>query len=374
MYSLDINIFWLGLMSGAYFVTYTIMQIPSGIFYDNYKVKEVIIFPLIICTLGGFLFSITPNVYIGALARLIMGFGAAFAFVGALVVASEVFEEKYFSLMAGITQTFVAIGAIMGEAPLVPLLENFGWRMTIVIMSTGGVLIVFAILFFMKLPQKNKSKVRLFDIKKGLKKISKSSQSWIIAAYACLLWAPMTAVASLYGPDFFKAYFNYSIEIAAMLTTAMWVGVAVGAPLFGFLATKIFNNKFWLITAALIGALSFSIILYIPITSLIILTIAVFFAGVGCGGQALSFVLVKDNNEDENSATAMGFNNTAVVVSGFIFQPLVGYVIKYNSGMYGNVNEVLQYSASSYLAGMNVILGCYIIAAFISIFLIKDKS
>ena len=128
MQSLNINIFWLGAASGAYFITYTLMQIPAGLFYDRYPTRQVIIIPLIICVLGGFLFASATNFYIAAFARILVGFGSAFAFIGVFMMASQVFNQKYFTFIVGVTQMLAALGAMCGALPLVPLIEHFGWR------------------------------------------------------------------------------------------------------------------------------------------------------------------------------------------------------------------------------------------------------
>ncbi|MDA0911486.1 MAG: MFS transporter, partial [Proteobacteria bacterium] len=81
MISLHIDIFWLGVTSGAYFITYTLMQIPAGLIYDRFSARNVIMLPLLICVIGGFLFGLAPNFYLAACARIFMGFGSAFAFI-----------------------------------------------------------------------------------------------------------------------------------------------------------------------------------------------------------------------------------------------------------------------------------------------------
>ena len=152
MRSLDIDIFWLGMTSGAYFITYTLMQIPAGLIYDRFSVRNGILLPLLACIIGGFLFAIAPNFYLATCARIFMGCGSAFAFIGVLVVASHVFPERYFSFSAGIAQMLAAMGAMCGTIPLIPLTENFGWRITMFIMSSFGVFLFIIMCFFLKLP------------------------------------------------------------------------------------------------------------------------------------------------------------------------------------------------------------------------------
>ena len=118
--SLQISVAGLGFMSGFYFYTYTLMQIPAGLLFDRFQVRWVIVVPLLVCASGALVFSYATGIGSGSLGRLLMGMGSAFAFIAVLVVAGDLFEGKYFALLAGITQMLAAFGALLGEAPLLP--------------------------------------------------------------------------------------------------------------------------------------------------------------------------------------------------------------------------------------------------------------
>ncbi len=370
MQSLHIDVFWLGVTSGAYFITYTLMQIPAGLFYDRFSARSVIMLPLAICIVGGFLFALAPNFYFATFARIFMGFGSAFAFIGVLVVASHVFSKRYFTLIAGVTQMLAALGAMCGALPLLPLIEHFGWRETMMIVTSFGVVLIVLMFFFLKLPHKHLSKTP-DKTHFAFLSVAKKPQTWAIAFYACLLWMPMAVVASLYGVPFVESYFHLPFSSAASIVTFMWIGIAIGSPLFGFIADKTNRIHLTLSLCALLGAFSFAAIMLIPKHSFATLIVLFLLAGAACAGQALSFSLVSRNNKIEHRATAIGFNNMAVVISGFIFQPLVGYVIR--SSESANVSNYL-YSAHSYYNGMLIVLTGYILAALGAVFLIRQTT
>lgn len=371
MSSLHIDIFWLGVTSGAYFITYTLMQIPAGLIYDRFSARNVIMLPLLICVIGGFLFGLAPNFYLAACARIFMGFGSAFAFIGVLVVASHVFSKRYFTLIAGITQMLAALGAMCGALPLIPLIDHFGWRATMMIISSFGLILLIIMFFYLKLPNKHLTTKPVTSSWLAFKSVARQSQTWMIAIYACLLWIPMAVVASLYGIPFVEQYFNVPFSTAATIVTFMWIGIAVGSPLFGFLADKMGRIKRVLILCAVIGTVAFGLITLVPINSVTLLVILFFAAGAACAGQALSFSLVSRNNKLEHRATAIGFNNMAVVISGFIFQPFVGYVIRASQSQ-PTTNYL--YDGSSYHNGMMVVLLSYFIATVAVILFIKQKA
>lgn len=372
MNSLHIDVFWLGVTSGAYFITYTLMQIPAGLIYDRFSARSVIMFPLLICVIGGVLFGLAPNFYLAACARIFMGFGSAFAFIGVLVVASHVFSKRYFTLIAGITQMLAALGAMCGALPLIPLIDHFGWRATMMIISSFGSLLLIAMFYYLNLPKQHLNNKPTTNSWFAFKSVACQAQTWAIAIYACLLWMPMAVVASLYGIPFIEQYFNVSFSVAATIITSMWIGIAIGSPLFGYIADKTQQIKRVLILCALIGTIAFGLITLTPVNSGVTTLIILFFAaGAACAGQALSFSLVLCNNKLEHRATAIGFNNMAVVISGVIFQPFIGLIIR--SSQVAPTQHYF-YDGSSYHNGMIVVLLGYIIATKAVIFLIKTPE
>lgn len=366
MRDLHIGTFALGLMSGFYFYTYTGMQIPSGILFDRFKPKNLIIISLTVCSLGAITFGLINNYYFGCLARLLMGFGSAFAFISVLVVASDLFPKKYFALLTGITQMLAAVGAMSGQLPISFVVHAIGWHLTMILLGIFGLLLAAAVWMLLNYQKsiKELSKINwLSDIKSDLKTILGQSQTWFIALYACLLWAPMSGFASLWGVPFLVHFNNISTNEAALLSSMMWLGLAVGSPLLGLL-TNVLNNKIislWL--SALVGGVFFTLIIEFKLPAWI-LGVGLFMTGAACSGQALSFVIVRNNNSKKVKATAIAFNNMAVVISGAIFQPMIGKLIEFYQ-QHGYPNY--------YQMGCYVILFAYIIALLLSIFFIREN-
>jgi len=371
MRDLNIGAFALGLMSGFYFYTYTLMQIPSGLLFDKYKPRTIISFSILICALGSFIFGFATNYYFGCIARLLTGFGSAFAFVSVLVVASDLFHNKYFALLTGITQMLAAFGAMLGQMPVSMLVNTFGWRHTMFLLALIGVVLTILVWLLMNYEKQGQMQCHFSKepkITASLKTVIQSPQTWMIALYACLLWAPMSGFASLWGVQFLTKADHLTANAAAFYCSFMWLGLALASPLLGLLANALNSKRMPLILSALLGAISFACILELPLSGLI-LGILLACAGASCSGQALSFALVRDNNAYSIKGTAIAFNNMAVVISGAIVQPLIGHLISDST-----LDSVKNYALADYKKGLMVILIAYIAATFTSIFLIKENK
>jgi len=159
-----------------------------------------------------------------------------------------------------------------------------------------------------------------------------------------------------------------------MIVMLMWVGLAISSPIVGAWSDRIQRRKLPLIVCALIGLLSFTLVLLPIQLPLILLGVMVFLAGAACAGQALSFALVRSKNSTKNLSAAIGFNNMAVVISGAIFQPLIGKIVDVHSSGALNTDGTKIYVASDYRSGLVMLFFVYAIGLFVSLFFIKEKS
>jgi MFS family permease len=363
MSDLHIGSFGLGIMSSVYFYSYTAMQLPSGLLFDRYNPRIIITLSILVCALGTLLFAFANNIYIGSLARLLMGLGSAFAFVSVLVVTADLFKSKYFATITGITQMLAAIGAMTGQMPISALLTFVGWRNTLLILFIIGLVLTVVAWKLLKYDRNNQpthAQYHYSFIKENLKTILSQSQTWYIALYACLLWAPMSSFASLWGVPFLTKVINLDQTTAALLCSLMWLGLALASPLLGMLATGMRKNNFPLALSALIGMIAFGLILKFDFSPAI-LGFLLFLAGAACAGQALSFAVVNENNPPAVRATAIAFNNMAVVISGALFQPLIGKLIELNESEIHFKNVLL------------IVWFSYAIAFLVAVFFIKES-
>lgn len=374
MFDFNTNALGLGIMSGFFYYTYTLMQIPAGLLYDRFNVRIVLTVPVILCALGALLFSMADSIFLGSLGRLLMGAGGAFAFIGVLVVISDLFSVKYFPFFVGLTQLLAALGAMFGGLPLIPFIEQYGWRTTLGSIAIIGFVLAGFIGWIAHYQRKSNSEgVKHMGIVHSLKLIVTNSQTWVVAIYACVLWAPMAAFAALWGIPFLENVYGLTNGQAAFLNSLMWVGLACGSPLLGWWSSAISRRRLPLLVAALVGLVAFSFIISGIQLSVWAIGLLIFLAGAACAGQAISFSVIKDINSPKTMAAAIGFNNMAVVVSGAIFQPLIGKLIQ-NHYTGEIANGIPLYSGTDYQFGLAIIALCYAVGVFMCLFFVRESG
>jgi len=371
MQDLHLDSFYLGLMSGLYFYTYTLMQIPAGLLFDRFNIRYVIILPLLICSLGVYLFSISGGLWSASFARLLMGGGSAFAFIAVLVIASEVFPRQYFATLAGITQMLAAFGAMSSELVLTPFINFLGWRQATQVIALAGIALALFIWIFVRYRRANIVGENTHSYRESLQRVILKKQTWLIASYAFLLWAPMAAFASLWGVPYLTHAYSLSNIKAAEAVSLMWLGIAFASPLLGLWSDRCQSRTIPLTVSALVGLISFLVIIFAFTDSKMILITMLLLAGGACSGQALTFAVIKDISQKSELASAIGFNNMAVVVAGAIFQPLTGWLIHFHSAK-PQITPYTILTTSDYRFGLIVILLCYLFGLILSSFFIKE--
>lgn len=360
----------LGFLSGVYFFSYTLMQIPSGLLFDRLSAKWLIASACLLCAIGALFFGLTEEILYASLGRLLMGFGSSFAFVGVLVVAARWFYPSWFAFMAGATQLLAGAGALVGAYPLAHAVNYYGWRASIIALGFLGIVLSFLCLIFIKdHPQKEKTieHAKGLSVLESMKVLVAEKQNIYGAIYSFLTWGPVLVFAGLWGVPFFVEKYHVTNMESALFISWIWIGVAVTSPIHGVISNWIKRRKVVLIISSIIGFMSSLMIIYGPQLSNFIVCFLLFLFGLACASQILAFALIKENNRPSVIGTGMGFNNMAVVLGGAILQPLVGFLMNKVGA-----NSEGTYSLFSYAFSLAIVPLCFLLAAFISIFFIKE--
>ena len=352
------------------------MQLPVGLMFDRIGARAIIPLAILGCAVGAYFFGNTETAFWAAVGRFLVGLGSAFAFTGVLVVAALWFRPHRFALLVGLAQLFAAFGAMGGAYPIAVLLELTSWRMIIVGLSIIGVVLAAVAWLVIRDHPKEKIASDVFHnprIKESLLRVFANPQSWWIGLYAFASWAPMAFFAALWGTPFLKVRFSVSNQLAASSLSFIWLGLALTSPIIGWLSDKIGKRGILMLICSIVGIFSSLIVIYIPSLPFWTSYIWMFLMGCASAGQILSFAVIKDINPPTGIATAIGFNNMAVVLGGAIFQPLVGYILKWSwdGSLLGNTPF---YSNYDYAIALVIVPLCYLVCSATSALFIQETN
>lgn len=340
MRDFSINASAWGVIVGFYYWAYSGMQLPLGISMDRWGPRRIIAAAGFLCGLACFLFASTSHVYILGMARFMMGMGAACGFLGTLKLGSLWFSPLKFPRVIATTMVFGTLGANMGLTGLGYLVINVSWQGAMLILAVCGLLIGGIILFFVKDSPKSKWERRADRLRavkkskedhlfKGLFRVIKKPQAWLIATYGMLMYVPLTLIGEAWGGPFLTSLYGNE-QLALSVVGTMFIGAAVGSPVFTYLSNYMISRRFPMMVGA-IGALAiYLIILYLPGIPVFFMYGLLFGAGFCYTAKTLSFASMCEIMPRNESGVTIGFANMVVMTSGIIFHPIIGYLLNKN--------------------------------------------
>lgn len=366
----------LSILFSGFFYGYALMQIPAGMLCDKFGARRLLSGGLAVCAFATFLFGLTTYFPIAVISRIIMGLTASVAYLGAILVGAHWLGSQRFAMYAGLVQVLGCIGAIIGSVPVAHLTEAYGWQKTTDFIAIVAMLL--AILNWIVIRDKRKAAELVQDTKIVPKEnrfyigeVFKRPQSWWIALFGFAIWGPVALFATSWGGLFLMSSRHFTNVEAASLISLMWIGIAVGGPIFGWWTNFIKRRRLPIIAAALLGLIAVSLILYVPALSRIVLAICLFLLGAACSSQAIAFGLVIDNNRPEAVGTASGLTNTGIVSAGVVLQPFIGLLLdEFWDGQ--TIGGAPIYSFHAYQIALTMLPALFVLALIVGGFVVKE--
>lgn len=360
----------LGILSGMYYYSYAAMQLPGGVLMDYFGPQRLLTLATIICAVSTIAFGLTENFLIACLARLMIGFGSAFAAVGSMKLAANWFPASYFAFLTGMMVTIGMLGAIGGEAPLALMIDQFGWRESMVIMGFIGMLLAVLLFFFAKDSPENSPVHKLGDAKEeallpSLMALIKNQQLWLVAIYGGLMYMATPVFCGLWGVPFLMFKMDIPKALAANYVSLVFVGWAIASPLWGSFSNRIGLRKPPLYFASVGALITLSLCIYAPIHSHLLMQILLLSFGIFSAGFLPAFAIAKELCNKRYVATGLSFMNMMNMIGIALVQPIIGYILD-ELWQGGLVNKVRIYPLEAY----NIALAILPIGIVISLLII----
>lgn len=367
----------MGMMSACYYYAYAIMQLPAGTLVDRFGPKRLVLCGITLVVVGTLWFSNIDSVIAGSIARFLIGAGSAFAFVCTLQFIILWFPQTRFAQLAGATNFMGYMGATLGEVPLAIAVHHFGWRKTALITTTFGIILFIFIAIIIKdkpVPHrkstKHPHKQKLPNVFTGLKAVLSHRRNWFNGIYCGLVVGPTSAFAALWGIKFLTNVDHVTQKAAAGALSTIFLGVAIGSPIFGWLSDRMQKRQTFLSMAAFGGIICTSAIIFANQLSLPVLyTVSIGF-GFFQSAHVLCFANAKDDNHRHFSGTAISFINMALIIGGAVLQPTIGVLLDWLNK--SQTTHHTFYSAASFHTALLILPVCQLIAFAIATLFLQD--
>ena len=345
----------LGNLSAAYFYGYAGMQVPIGVLLDRFGPRRLITISTLFCAGGCVLFAIGDTLATVTAGRFLIGASAALSLVGAMAVAGQWFSPDRFAMFSGLAMAMGMAGGVLGQAPLRVAVEATDWRTTTLLLAAGGVALSFAAWACVR--DKWRGSGGIGAAFAGLGVVARHPQTWLIALAGLGTSSPLLGFAGLWGVPFLETAYGLPRTLAATLTSMLFVGWGIGAPLIGWLSDHIGRRRPPMLVGLVLEILVLVVLIYVPGLPVFVLGGLCFLIGFFGSSQIVCFALVKENHPAGLSGTAIGFVNSMVTGAGALFQPLVGLLLDM-AWAGATVHGARLYDAAAYRMALASLVAC----------------
>jgi sugar phosphate permease len=364
----------LGVLVSCYLYAYVVLQVPCGVMVDALGARRIITTSAALCTTGAFMFATGDSLIWAQIGRFLIGAGSACAFISCLKVVAEWFSPVRFALMLGMTNMMGTLGGTFGGPPLAWMVNHMGgWRQATMILAYAGVVMtLFSWVMVRDHPRSHMPhQGHEIPLRKSLALLLKNPQVWLIAVFGSLMWLPIAAFAELWGVPYLMHTYSIDNEYASFATVMIFVGFAIGGALAAWVSEKLKSRIRTMKISSVFLTLIFSAIVFGPAIPLPLMFALLFVGGVCNGGQVLVFACVKEILPRRISGTALGFTNAVVMMSGVIFQPLLGELLDLCWDGTLAADGVRIYSETAYQTAM-IALPVGFVVSFLILYFVKE--
>lgn len=320
----------LGILSGIYFYSYAAMQLPGGVMMDYFGPQRLLILATTICSISTIAFGLTDHFFTACVARLMIGFGSAFAAVGTMKLAANWFPANRFAFLTGLMVTLGMLGAIGGEAPLALLIDNYGWRHSMLIMGVIGLCIALLILLIARDAPSAKKVASHSDeepVFSSLLTLIKNRQLWLVAIYGGLMYMATPVFCGLWGVPFLMFKMHLAKATAANYISLVFVGWAIASPLWGMFSNRIGRRKPPMYIGSVGALITSTLFIFSPIESGWQMQFLLFAFGIFSSGFLPAFAVAKELCSKRYVATGLSFMNMMNMVGIALAQPIIGFIL-----------------------------------------------
>jgi MFS family permease len=357
-------------LSSITFMADMCLVFVAGLLLDRISTKRIIAGSMTLCIIGVMLMASSYSFFIFGLARFLIGLGCAFCFLSAFTLATRWFDPSRLSFMTGVIITIGSLGGMVAQHPAMWLFSSIGWRNGLwVDAALGAIMLLWMLLVIQDSPnqaslRKTHAMLKNHGLIASLLTVIKNRQVWFAALFASLLNLAVFIIGALWGTRYLMVAYGMSASKASSMSSLIFLGSIIGAPLLGYIADHFSWHKKVMIASAFCTVL-IAVAIVFGHVSAVILAFLFFMMGLFIGSQTLSYSHASRHSGPGFKATSSSLVSTMIVAVPSFVQPLFGFLLEFH----GHENNL---QTSDFQLAFSMLIGLFIIATVCAV-LIKIK-
>jgi MFS family permease len=358
----------MGSLIGSYYYTYSLTSVVAGGMLDKFGARAPVAIGMLMLGIGCVMFSL--GYYGIALAgRLLQGAGAAFAFTGAVYIATKNFPAAQLASAIGIVQAFGMFGGSAGQYAVAQLIHHFALPWPYIWYGLAGLVAVLAIVMFFQHQKPVLAEADVVATKTGAlggyRIVFINPQSWLCGICAGLLFIPTTVGDMIWRVSFYTEGLGIAYQDAVNSVALVLFGWVIGCPLLGWISDRIKRRKPVVIAGGVALLVAECLVVYSPAQYANGVWLSLLF-GVVSGAAMIPYTMMKEANPAKVAGTATGIMNLMVFATSAVISPIA-------SGLFAYATEAQGPDVRRYHDIGLLIIGCIVVAIILAFFL-KEKA
>lgn len=311
---------------GTFILGFACMQIPAGYMMDKFNARTVVASGLFLMLLGNATVPMSTSVTEFSIANLVLGAGAAFAFVATAVLIAQWFPSKYFPILIGLMQTIASFSAGTTHYYFTVLLQTYSWNYIYFGLAKFGMVLLAAAIIFVRTVPGHKATNRI-SFGHSLKVVMHNKQIIMCCIAAATSFGVLLAYAGLWYLKV-QEYYQVARLDAVIISGIIFLGIGIGTPLLGWYSNFVKSRVMVIHTTLVLGVMALMMGLYLPRfdgDNLLVIQIVSFFIGFLLSGSLLFYTMVSEAASDSNRGVALSILNTCVFLcnTALLFIPFL---------------------------------------------------
>jgi len=372
----------IGFLTSSYFYAYLLLQVPGGMLIDRFGARIVLFFSMLLISITCFMFAHAQTLMSAEISRLLMGAVTAPCVAGALYIAANWFPLNRFAILVGLTEMLAALGAALGQSGLAVAVTHIGWREALTLCAIIGALLTgLTFLIVRNRPnQQQRQSLRVEpslagrannNVFKNFMAALRNPQIWLLGLFGGLSFAFIAAFAGLWAVPTLQGIYGVNLEVAAMGSSMIFLGTAIGAPILGWLADRTRQRRLIMFIVTSINLLLALTFVAVPLP-LWLVFIVLMMMGFLASVYVLAFAMVREITDTNVRGSAMGFTNMmAILIGAPLLQPLIGFILKRHE--HGAAIDITQLPPIAYQHALTSLLASLALALLVVLCLSRNE-
>ena len=239
MRTLSISPEAMGVITGAFFLAFGVMQIPTGMLLDRFGPRRTMSCLFVVAAAGSAVFATAQGVAGLALGRALIGVGCAAGLMGMLVAIARWYPPERFARLSANVYVIGGAGVLFATTPLAAAAGTIGWRGAFWIAAAatlGFAAMLFALVRDAPPGHEVESTTETFgEMLGGVRAVCANRQLWHVCAIQFVNYGSIIAIVGLWAGPYLNDVHGLQgvlrANVLLVVNLAMFTGVIGYGPI-----------------------------------------------------------------------------------------------------------------------------------------------